>query len=333
MSRSLAQRYERMLRWYPAAHRATYGAEMLGVLLDCAGPDQLRPTLRERRDLLRGALRCRITGLGRSYGGAEWRDAFGILGLVLTTSIFLSRLDDVGSALVYAYRYPGILELPRPSEYLPLPFCAMALLALLAGPQWSRIATGWAAALGQLGIAGLFVHRFDHVQAVSVVPLMVGVVAALCLTVGHGGRRLWWALGSRRALLLATLLGMAALGRLLRFVPYVVGPDDRHLVYLLWSNSAVLWPLTALVLLVGRASPVRKRLWVLAAGLAVLLANSTLSVWTSLGVDLGSLPLPRFLAVVTLVPAAAAALVVVGAEAVRASERRQSSGTDTASPG
>lgn len=39
----LEGRYRRLLRWYPADHRAAHEDEMIGVLLDDAEPGRERP--------------------------------------------------------------------------------------------------------------------------------------------------------------------------------------------------------------------------------------------------------------------------------------------------
>jgi hypothetical protein len=56
----LEARYRRLLRCYPADHRAVHRDEMIGVLLAGAGPGQDRPGLSESADLLMGAARIRV---------------------------------------------------------------------------------------------------------------------------------------------------------------------------------------------------------------------------------------------------------------------------------
>lgn len=76
----LERRYRRLLAWYPHGYREVYQDEMLGVLLDAAGPERTRPTIRETADLLTGALRYRLPQAGSR--GHQWRRV--ITGLIVS---------------------------------------------------------------------------------------------------------------------------------------------------------------------------------------------------------------------------------------------------------
>jgi len=58
--RVLEARYRPLLACYPAAHRASYGEEMIGILLAGASSGQRRPGVADTLDLISGALRVRI---------------------------------------------------------------------------------------------------------------------------------------------------------------------------------------------------------------------------------------------------------------------------------
>src|SRR5580698_4051042 len=78
--------YRRLLRWFPAEHRALHQEEMLGVLMAGAEPGRTRPSRAESADLLLGAARIRLRP-GRALSDRDgWRDAlamFSVAGPVL----------------------------------------------------------------------------------------------------------------------------------------------------------------------------------------------------------------------------------------------------------
>lgn len=82
----LERRYRRLLKAYPAGHRATYEQEMIGVLLAGSGPEQRFPALADTFDLLWAGLRTRAAG---------WRNAAavaGLLGAVFLATVAIRRL-------------------------------------------------------------------------------------------------------------------------------------------------------------------------------------------------------------------------------------------------
>jgi len=74
----LEARYLRLLRWYPADHRAVHRDEMLGVLMAAAEPGRDRPGLRESADLLAGAVRIRLRPGRALTDGNGWRDTLAV---------------------------------------------------------------------------------------------------------------------------------------------------------------------------------------------------------------------------------------------------------------
>ncbi|WIM95660.1 hypothetical protein ACTOB_007785 [Actinoplanes oblitus] len=79
---TLESRYRRLLRIYPAAHRAAYQEEMLGVLLAGSPPGRRFPTPADALDLLRAGLTARFTRRPAPASGTPWRDAAAVTGLL-----------------------------------------------------------------------------------------------------------------------------------------------------------------------------------------------------------------------------------------------------------
>jgi hypothetical protein len=96
--------YRRLLRWYPADHRAVHRDEMLGVLMAASRPGRDRPGLGESADLLMGAARIRLRP-GRALSDRDgWRDSLAVYSLagpvLVLGSAFLGWLAaDVWSVL------------------------------------------------------------------------------------------------------------------------------------------------------------------------------------------------------------------------------------------
>jgi hypothetical protein len=75
---ALERRYRRLLAWYPAAHRGTYGEELIGVLLAAAPGGSSRPGLAAAFDLIRGGLRVRFRSAWRRLTAINWPDALAV---------------------------------------------------------------------------------------------------------------------------------------------------------------------------------------------------------------------------------------------------------------
>lgn len=76
----LERRYRRLLAWYPAGYRSTYGDEMLGVLMAAARAGRERPGMAETLNLVGSGLRARLRAIGTGTDPA-WRDALAIYSL------------------------------------------------------------------------------------------------------------------------------------------------------------------------------------------------------------------------------------------------------------
>jgi hypothetical protein len=135
---TLEIRYRRLLAWYPQDHRAVHEDDMLGVLLAAASPGQRRPTLGDRADLIRGALRLHAR---RAFGrGAttRWRDSAAMV-CVISTLLFLLR---VGSDAVVR----GVQGSTWIRAVAALTLSGLLVLAIMAGTR--LVAVPVAALLG-----------------------------------------------------------------------------------------------------------------------------------------------------------------------------------------
>src|SRR5258708_34173792 len=81
-TRALEARYRRLLAWFPAAHRASYGDEMIGVLLAGASSGQRRPGVADTLDLISGALRVRIRAALTGGSDPGWLGALAVASLL-----------------------------------------------------------------------------------------------------------------------------------------------------------------------------------------------------------------------------------------------------------
>ena len=82
--------YRRLLRWFPAEHRALYQEEMLGVLMAGAEPGRNRPSRAESADLLLGAARIRLRPGRALCDGPGWRDALAVYSFAAPLLVLIS---------------------------------------------------------------------------------------------------------------------------------------------------------------------------------------------------------------------------------------------------
>ncbi len=181
---ALERRYRRLLAWYPAQHRRTYGEEMVGVLLAAAPDGSRRPGPADAVDL-RGGLRARFRSGVLWLAGTDWPDALAVCSVavpVILVSYFTAGwLHEV----IAGYAGPGHEQVERGLVVLAL--AAPPLLAL----QWRRTATVVA-----LALAGWY---------------LIIVFGSLPGSISHLGQWPWLVQGDGISSLLALLLGAAAL--------------------------------------------------------------------------------------------------------------------------
>ncbi|BCY14747.1 hypothetical protein [Actinoplanes sp. L3-i22] len=126
---TLESRYRRLLRFYPADHRAVYEEEILGVLLAGSPPGRRFPSPADAVDLLRSALTVRFAQQSRSAFGTGWRAAAAVTALL--TALFMTAgavfmvLDSVVPRL-----HQAPIELFGPSDVFGSSLRALAWLAV-----------------------------------------------------------------------------------------------------------------------------------------------------------------------------------------------------------
>lgn len=186
MSTDLERRYRRLLLAYPASHRASHGEEMLGVLLDSAGP-RTRPALADTADLIRGGVSVRL----RRADTAGWGDAVAVIAVV--TSMLVCTLAPMGLGFYLfsenAPRYGSLALMAWP----------LAVLAGLLGQR--RTAAG-------LGIAATLALVATGAASWMDCPWIALATLASAATGAADPRRGWRALGWARAVMLAAGCGL-----------------------------------------------------------------------------------------------------------------------------
>ncbi|BAL92469.1 hypothetical protein AMIS_72490 [Actinoplanes missouriensis 431] len=89
----LERRYRRLLRVYPAGHRAAYEEEMVGVLMSGAAPGRRFPSPADAVDLLGAGLTARLGWSARALRGPGWRDAATLTGFALALMLATDAID------------------------------------------------------------------------------------------------------------------------------------------------------------------------------------------------------------------------------------------------
>jgi hypothetical protein len=189
---TLERGYRRLLACYPWEYRREYEEELLGVLLDDAGPQQRRPPVRDVLDLLGGALRAHLRYAAIRLTERPWRQSAAILGLLapLVMFAYTSRLPLLNLS-------QGWVHSPQPFSWA-LVWLTVAVLAAIGRHRTAAI-LAWPAAALELARAD---GRYDYLSVFNLWPTALAVLAATALTVAgpHSGANL---LGRWRLALLA----------------------------------------------------------------------------------------------------------------------------------
>lgn len=262
----LETRYRRLLRWYPAEHRALHQEEMLGVLMAGAGPGRSRPGPAESADLLLGAARIRLRPGRALSDGPGWRDALAVYSIAAPLLVLASALIGLigwlaagGSAriglgelsVMPAVVAPGHLPGPPPAWVAIAGQGLVAALALLGLRRWAAAAAAVSALYP--GITAVLL-LLAHTQLSAGIPisllyvpfaLLAPISETVALLASPGPRRgrqlmrrrAWLALAAGSAL-------AAALTRDLGSVLYV-GGESLH------RNASLLAVLAVVLLLLA----------------------------------------------------------------------------------
>lgn len=265
----LVQDYRTLLRVFPYGYRREHEVEMLGDLLDGAGPGQSRPTRAERADLLRAAAReWLLAPLGPT--ARRRRVATGLLAVVLPALFVVPAARTLAYASALLGSEGGAPLAPSaPTAAMWIVWLAGAL-ALIAGlVRTGRVLTVTAAAAGVATIAALVVTGAEHAAFLEV-GWVVGLAAHAVVVVEQTRCRLPgydWRRAVGTAACMAVALGgyvLAVIGETSTFeVPWWSGAGARG-----WPLGSVVVPLVGLLGVAALRSRTRQAVPVL-LGVAV----------------------------------------------------------------
>jgi hypothetical protein len=185
----LERRYRRLLIAYPRAYRNAYGDEMVGVLMDSAGPDQHHPSASDALHLLRHGLLSRarrlptLPGRALRFDSPQWTNAaalFAVVGALLLAAKNAYLLARVVGLMAYL---PGYRVVGFPTDHL-VAACLWVATAAALVLRLRRIGAALAviAALGEVVIAATAVL---DINAATVMRLTAAVAVALAALLGR----------------------------------------------------------------------------------------------------------------------------------------------------
>lgn len=279
-------RYRRLLRWYPAEHRAEHQEEMLGVLMAGAESGWNRPGLAESADLLLGAARIRLRPGRALSDGSGWRDALAVYSIAAPLVVLISTLIGwLAAELEFArigYGWLAMMVTGGIDSHHPLIGTAIwlaidgqglvAVLALLGLRRWAAAAAAISALyLGITAVLQLYTPLSVGIP-ISVLYIPFTLVAPISETVAllaSPGPRRGRQLMRRRdwALLAAGSVAIAALTRDFGFVLFSLGGESLHRIASLLAGLVVVLLLVAVWLSSAHAKRMALLFGVLAYGL------------------------------------------------------------------
>lgn len=215
---ALERRYRRLLGWYPAAHRGTYGEEMIGVLLASTPAEQDRPSKADTLDLIGGGLRTRLRRLRDGEGSPAWRDALAVFSVVAPVILLGWLTAGYLAELARQAEHPFLLRdqaISRADATLLTALIATAVVvaALATCPALTRRGrTRAAAAVGVIAAAAAVVGLVKVYRGFGVFDdeftLYLSATAAmevLALIASPGPARGWQLLSRRGLIVLAVI--------------------------------------------------------------------------------------------------------------------------------
>ncbi len=251
---SLAERYRRLLAWYPRDHRERHGEEMLSVLL-AGARERTRPSRRETADLLRGALRLHLRRVVGADGGIDHRDVLAIVSL-LGPVVLLAGAAPVVDWLA------GYLRSGSPWSWgraiIDIPHAAVwgiwFVVAVLSLARMRRTAAvgAWLGTAGFL-LAPLpgYVEFWDSVVA-DAGWMLLGAVVAAALTWSPGPARGRELVDGTRIVLLAGAVGCSVMLVMKSFETYdVLSVPVEQVTVQRGATELVTWGLALAALVVG----------------------------------------------------------------------------------
>lgn len=255
--------YRRLMRWFPAEHRALHQEEMLGVLMAGAEPGRNRPSRAESADLLLGAARIRLRPGRALSDGPGWRDALAVYSIAAPLLVLIStligwlaaglestRVGLGGLAMMPAGLYSGGLLVTMATWVAIGGQGVVAVLGLLGLRRWAAAAAAISAVyLGITAILQLYTSLSVGIP-ISLLYIPFALVAPISETVAllaSPGPRRGRQLMRRRewALLAAGSAVAAALTRNFGFVLFYLGGESLH------RNGSLLAGLVVVLLLLA----------------------------------------------------------------------------------
>jgi hypothetical protein len=224
---TLEHRYRYLLRLYPAAHQQRFGEEMLGTLMEGAGPRQRFPRPRELADLLWNAAWLRFTRRSLpSLRDSGWADAAAVGGLIAPA--FLASYYALAQIAIWM----PILEFAQP---FATPWRALAafgwwVLTVILAAAGARLVAAAMAWLGALGLVAYCIWRFpgDLTVFTRHLPfILLALTAALCLTMPVAKRRAIQVLSRHIAITLAVAFVLVWVSPALQ-VPLIRGAGSDY---------------------------------------------------------------------------------------------------------
>lgn len=192
----LERGYRRLLACYPKSFRRENEEEIVAVLIATSCSGQLRPSLAESADLLKGAVRMHL-GLSRAPRCVVHAVRLMCLGAAAELGVLITMLVTAASIQAAAvHHYPqfaaAVTRLVNFDITVNLVVLPVAILAWLwvawgngRGSQWARLAALGAASLNTVGmIANLAQGTMVVAPAVMIIsglPWALGVAAVACM--------------------------------------------------------------------------------------------------------------------------------------------------------
>jgi hypothetical protein len=210
---NLAERYRKLLAWYPRDHRERHGEEMLGVLLAGAG-DRDRPSRKETVDLLRGALKLHVRRMAGADGGIDHRNVLAIvslLGPIVMLAGAASMVETLHPMLLRDMMWdPRIYLILVPDGPVWPVWSVVAVLSLFRLRKAAAVGA-WLGTFAFLAAASLSYTTFWSEMVLWAGWLVLGALTAVALTWSPGPARGWELVGGRRVVVLAAATGTAVL--------------------------------------------------------------------------------------------------------------------------
>ncbi|MGH3713945.1 MAG: hypothetical protein ACRDT4_10870 [Micromonosporaceae bacterium] len=296
----LARRYRTLLRAYPKSYRERRGEEILGTLLDTAGPGQSRPSLADATDLIAAGVRQRLAvdAVPSLHRGLLLAAPLA-LGLAAGLSLFFWLGTELAPFRPLAEQRVGPFMTLAPVAYVawllavlaPLavprfgrrPWIGLALVATLAVPLVALLSpygappgyvTALLAGLGLVALAGDVAPARQGAAVAGGMLAVAGLGFGIAWAQGYGLRelsRIGYDNGQLRAAAVLALLGLLTVTGF--GIAQVVRRRDTSW---LWAAAVLLLPVGWLA---AQSTPFASNLTTAPAYLALSVAVVAAAVW------------------------------------------------------